>query len=74
MVVKNIIASGVEMREERKLEFMGTDYFPKVKEICFALGITLGSMAVGYAFVSGKWKSSLNFYSIIDSQLVPKTN
>ena len=53
------------MEEERKLELMGTNVYPMIKEISFSLGIMVGSMAVGYMYVSGRWKSCMDIYQIV---------
>ena len=53
------------MEEERKLELMGTNVYPMIKEVSFSLGIMLGSVAVGYMYVSGRWKSCKDIYQIV---------
>ena len=57
------------MERERKLELMGIDLYPIVKEISFGAGICLGSAIIGYLFVSGRWKSCKDIYQVVESRL-----
>ena len=53
------------MEEERKLNVMGIDIYPIVKEISFGIGTVIGSVLAGYLLVSGRWKSCLDIYQIV---------
>ena len=55
--------------EPRKVEFLGKDLVPTIKEVAFAGGVTLGSMAIGYLLVSGKWSSCIGIYQIVNNKL-----
>ncbi len=47
---------------------LGKDMMPKIKEMSFAMGITLGSCMIGYLMVTGKWKNCLDIYQIIQKK------
>jgi ABC-type antimicrobial peptide transport system permease subunit len=55
--------------EERKLEVMGRNVYPMIKEVSFSLGITLGSVIAGYLLVSGRWKSCIDIYQVVESKV-----
>jgi hypothetical protein len=55
--------------EEDKLEVMGTNILPTIKELSFKVGIWGSSLLIGYLMVSGKYKSCLDFYGIMKDKV-----
>ena len=55
--------------EEPKVEFHGKDIYPTIKEVCFTIGMALGSMVVGYALVSGKFRGCMDVYQVVGSKI-----
>lgn len=55
--------------EEDKLEVMGMNILPTIKEFSFKAGIWASSLLIGYLIVSGKYKSCLDFYGIMKEKV-----
>jgi len=55
--------------EERKVELMGHNVYPMIKEISFSVGIMIGSAVAGYLLVSGRWKSCIDVYQVVESKV-----
>ena len=51
------------------MEFHGKDIYPTIKEVCFTIGMALGSMVVGYALVSGKFRGCMDVYQVVGSKI-----
>ena len=59
----------IGMEEERKLEVLGINVYPMIKEVGFSIGILIGSSVMGYLAVSGRWKSCIDVYQIVESKV-----